>query len=283
MFRGYLIPMTRKLRQAAGSPRVQIGYGYGLWLGISMGLRYIAFSGGLEIGIFESFLMMTNDIFNLSLLLIGFFIIIADAPFIDAETYYVLIRSGGTPWRISMAGYILVQLFFYEILILLGGMLPGLLRGGFTPGWSETMKVMAGASLWNAAAEYDLTILDPWMFSTWSAPEALMHSFCLVTLYGFLLGMIGFTGNLNKNLPLGNLAAVGVHFVGMLVLSGFIPLYRPSMAAHCILQYHISGREVLSLAESYFLYFFCICFIFLILKRISRNTDYQTAVSQRLW
>lgn len=281
--KNYLILIWIKLTQSVSSIRVWAGYIYGFWFGLSMGSRYVAFSSGMEVGIFESFLLLTNHPLNIALLLIGFFVIIADAPFIDTETYYILIRSDGSFWRISMVGYILVQVVIYEAIIFTGGMLPGLIRGNWTAGWSEAMQILTGAAPRIAITTYDLPILDPWMLKTWTAPIALFHSFGLIMLYCFLLGLIVFVGNLNTDLPIGNLAAIGIHFVGMLVMSDFVPLYWPSLVAHGILQYHIPGRKILSLHWSYLLFFVCIIGVLGVLRRISRYTNYNTAVSQKTW
>lgn len=277
------IPLCLKWRQAIRSWRIRIGYLYGFWLGISMEIRYVIFSSGLQTGLAEGYLLLTNDLFQTALFLIGFFIIIADAPFVDPETYYILIRSGGPSWRISMIGYIAAQLVLYQGLVLAGGMLPVLWNGNFTTDWSETMHLMAGPASGIAMLEYGLPVPDRWMLSVWSAPEALLHSFLLSGLYCFLLGIVVFTGNLNVRLPLGNLAAIGIHFIGMLVMSDFVPLYWPSMVAHGMLKYHIPGRGMLSLGTSYVLFAVCIAGVLTVLKWISRRTDYNTAVSQKVW
>lgn len=279
----HLVLVKIKLLHAKTSPRIFIGYLYGFWIGLSMGLRYTFFSCGMETGIFEGFLLITNQSFNIALLLIGFFILIADAPFVDAETYFVLIRSGGTSWRNSMVFYILVQTIIYESLICLGGMIPVFFKGNFTFKWSETMELLTGAAPRIAVLDYQLPILDKWMLTAWSAPVAFLHSFLLTFSYCFFLGLVIFAGNLNAALPVGQLIAVGIHLVGMLVMSDFVPLYWPSLVAHSILQYHIPGKEVLLLGVSYFLFAICIISVLFVLKKISQHTDYHIAVSQKMW
>lgn len=275
--------MRLKLIQAISSPRVFIGYLYGFWLGLFMGLRYGEFSSGMEIGIFESFLLITNDSFNLSLMLIGFFILIADAPFIDSQTYYILIRSGSKSWRISMVAYIWAQIMIYESLIFLGGILSCIPLKSCTLDWSDTMKILTGAVPKIAILDYQLPVPDKWMLTAWSAPLAFLHSLLLTLCYCFFLGLTIFIGNLNSALPIGNLIAIGIHFIGMLVMSDFIPLYWPSMAAHSMLQYHIPGRGMLSLHKSYFLFAVCIAIALIILRKVSRHTNYLSAVSQKTW
>lgn len=281
--KNFLVPMKIKLFQSLFSPRILTGYLYGFWMGLSMGLRYTAFSSGLEVGLCEGFILITNHSLNMALVLIGFFILIADAPFINSETYYVLIRSGGTSWRLSMITYILVQLIIYEALIFSGSIFPCLLRGNFTMEWSETIAILSGPVPKIAILDYDLPVLDNWMLTAWNAPTALLHSFFLTTFYCLFLGLTIFTGNINSAFPIGNLIAIGIHFIGMLAMSEFVPIYWISMAAHGMLQFHIPGREILSLSASYALFFTAIIIVLLILKKISHFTNYNSAISQKTW
>lgn len=100
-----LILIQLKLQSSILIPRIWAGYIYGFWLGLSISIRYLQFAAGNTVGIFYSFLLLYNDIFQVTLLVIGFFIIIADAPFVNSMTYFTLIRSSGLLWRLSMTSF----------------------------------------------------------------------------------------------------------------------------------------------------------------------------------
>lgn len=277
------ILLKSRLFQAVHSPRVISGYLFGFWIGVSMGIRYGAFAYGQEIGFSEAFLLVANDKFSLSLLLIGYLIIIADAPFIDTETYYVLIRSGGRSWRIAMIAYLACQLMIYEGLVFLGCFLPGILQGNLTTGWSSTLEILLNVAPKIAITEYQLPVLDSGFIDSWTTFSALIHSFLLTFSYMFFLGFVVFAGNLNQHFPVGNCIAIGIHFIGLLLLSDFVPLYQPSLLAHGILQFHIPERGALSLSQSLLLFLICDLGTGGYLKFISQRMDYNTAVSQRNW
>lgn len=273
-----------QLWQAVLSPRVLVGYVYSLWMGISIGMRYTAFSSGMQTGIFDAFILLSNERFQVTLLMIGFLIVIADAPFVDSRTYYVLIRSSGSKWRHSMTVYIALQVFIYEGIALLGSMIPGVIGGnsGTLNEWSEVLQIMQNAMPEIAVSKYDLPIIGNGILKSFSAVQALFHSFVLNSAYLFLLGLVIFVGNLNSRLPLGNIIAVGLHLVGMLVVSDFVPLYKPSLVAHGILTFH-TDHGPLSLTESYLVFAIWYIILMIILQNMSKYIDYNTAVSQKTW
>lgn len=273
-----------QLWQALLSPRVLVGYMYSLWMGVSIGMRYTAFSSGMQTGIFDAFILLSNERFQVTLLMIGFLIVIADAPFVDSRTYYVLIRSSGSRWRHSMTAYIALQVFIYEGIALFGSMIPCVIGGnpGVLNEWSEVLQIMQNAMPEIAVSKYDLPIIGNGILKSFSVVQALFHSFILNSAYLFLLGLVIFAGNLNSRLPLGNIIAVGIHLIGMLAMSDFVPLYKPSLVAHGILTFHTQHGQ-LSLAESYLVFAVLDLMLMLILRKISEHTDYNTAVSQKTW
>lgn len=273
-----------QLWQAFLSPRILIGYLYSLWMGISIGMRYTSFSGGMQIGIFDAFILLSNEKFQVTLLMIGFLIVIADAPFVDSRTYYVLIRSSSSKWRHSMVVYIALQVFIYEGIALLGSMIPCVIGGnpGTLNEWSEVLQIMQNAMPEIAVSNYDLPIIGNGILKSFSVVQALIHSFVLNSAYLFFLGLVIFAGNLNSRLPLGNIIAIGIHLIGMLVMSDFVPLYKPSLVAHGILTFH-TQHGPLSLTESYLMFAILYIMLMLILRKISEHTDYNTAVSQKTW
>lgn len=281
-FAAILIRM--QLWQAFLSPRILIGYLYSLWMGISIGMRYTSFSSGMQIGIFDAFILLSNERFQVTLLMIGLLIVIADAPFVDSRTYYVLIRSSSSKWRHSMVVYIALQIFIYEGIALAGSMIPCLLGGnlGTINEWNEVFQIMQNAMPRTAISRYNLPMLGNGILKSFSVIQALVHSFALNCAYLFLLGLVIFTGNLNSRLPLGNIIAIGIHLIGMLVMSDFVPLYKPSLVAHGILTFHTESGP-LSLTESYLVFSILYIILMIILHNMSKYIDYNTAVSQKTW
>ena len=278
-----LILIQLKLQSSILIPRIWAGYIYGFWLGLSISIRYLQFAAGNTVGIFDSFLLLYNDIFQVTLLVIGFFIIIADAPFVNSMTYFTLIRSSGLLWRLSMTSYLLIQLLIYQAIIIMGCIFPIFINGNFTFEWSDTIQILIGATPQIAMTEYSLPIPNSWILRFFSVNEALFHSFLLTSLYCSFLGIMIFIGNLNSRFPMGMLFAIGIHFSGMLLMSDFVPSYHPAVLAHGIMQFHIPGKEMLSFTESYSLFLLSNAILLSILTQISGHIDYNIAVSQKNW
>lgn len=265
--------------------RVWAGYAFGFWMGLSIGVRYVSFSSGFPVGIFDPFILLTNQTFTVTLLMIGFLILVADAPFIHAGTYYILIRSGGAVWRYSMIIYIFLQLMLYEVLVMAGSVFPCFFYGNLSSCtvWSETIQILAGAVPGIALEQYHLPMISMRVLQSFLVLSAVMNSLLLNMCYFGLLGMVMFLGNLNTRLPVGSLLAVGIHLTGMLVMSDFVPLFKPSLVAHAMLQYHIPRYGPLSIVESYLLFGVSILCVFGVLYVLFRHIDYNTAVSQKTW
>ena len=265
--------------------RVWAGYAFGFWMGLSIGVRYVSFSSGFPVGIFDPFILLTNQTFTVTLLMIGFLIIVADAPFIHAGTYYVLIRSGGAVWRYAMLSYIALQLLLYEALVIMGGVLPCLFSGNpiSCTVWSETLQILTGAAPGIAVEQYHLPVISVHVLQSFSVFPAVVNSLLLNMCYLGLLGIIMFLGNLNARLPAGSLVIVGIHLTGMLVMSDFVPLFKPSLVAHAIFQYHLPRYGPLSISESYLVFGALFLCAFWVLHILSRHIDYNVAVSQKTW
>ena len=165
----------------------------------------------------------------------------------------------------------------------MGCIFPIFINGNFTFEWSDTIQILIGATPQIAMTEYSLPIPNSWILRFFSVNEALFHSFLLTSLYCSFLGFIIFIGNLSSRFPLGMLFAIGIHFSGMLLMSGFVPLYHPAMLAHGIMQFHIPGKEMLSFTESYSLFLLSNVILLSTLTQISGHIDYNIAVSQKNW
>ena len=110
-----------------------------------------------------------------------------------------------------------------------------------------------------------------------------VNSLLLNMCYLGLLGIIMFLGNLNARLPAGSLVIVGIHLTGMLVMSDFVPLFKPSLVAHAMFQYHLPRYGPLSISESYLVFGALFLCAFWVLHILSRHIDYNVAVSQKTW
>ena len=102
-------------QQEQRSGRVVMGYllGFavmGYW--IACFLRYAADTGE-PVNMLEAFCVVEQHYVNMLFLVLGWLLVVADAPFIKGNLYLLLYRCGRKRWNMGMLFYIFVQAFFY--------------------------------------------------------------------------------------------------------------------------------------------------------------------------
>ena len=83
---------------------------FGYWLNNFM--QYV-WDTGEPINILEAFIVVEHYYKNILFLVLGWLLIISDAPFIKGNTYLTLCRSSRKRWNIAMLQYIMAQAFLY--------------------------------------------------------------------------------------------------------------------------------------------------------------------------
>lgn len=224
---GRFIAVSRSIRIALGLFRQEMG-GLRVMLGYLLGMTFLAlalndfFGYAMEIGepvnIFEAFIVMGNQGISGRFWVLGYLLIIADAPFVGRNTYMLLYRSGRQVWNTGMLLYVLIQAFLYSGCFATGSVIVGIPFGFSGRLWSSPVYLLATHSS-NAIAEkyyvfFDgaammehMTVLQAFGITFW-------YLFCYVAFLGILLYVC--------NLILGGfwgLAAVAAVHLGGAVLS----------------------------------------------------------------
>ena len=83
---------------------------FGYWL--NNFVQY-ALDTGEPVNILEAFIVVEHHQKTLLFLVLGWLLIISDAPFIKRNTYLMLCRSSRKTWDIAMLQYIIIQAFLY--------------------------------------------------------------------------------------------------------------------------------------------------------------------------
>lgn len=108
--------MTKNIfREECRDKRVIMGYVlgiaiFGYWLHVF--LQYV-WDTGEPMNILEAFIVIENHNINMLLLIIGWILIISDAPFIKGNIYLILYRSSRMRWNMGMMFYIMLQALLY--------------------------------------------------------------------------------------------------------------------------------------------------------------------------
>ena len=265
--------------------RVWAGYLFGISQAILLSWNYVRFSAGLEIQLAESFLLLMNNWFSYTLMTLGYFIAVADAPFIDNLSNAVMLRAGSRQrWARGMELYLLLQsLLYWGLMAAACFSVSALGRLTVQNGWSRVLRTILQVRS-AAALDYGFVFFSPGVLEIWTPAAAFLHAFLLAVCYTYTLSLLMFTLNLLSRFPLGNFLVLMLHFLGVLFIKneGMMPL-GGSLLANAILEFH-DGRDTgISLTYSYLLFAFLLAGEGIGIKSLIRKCDFRVANSERLW
>ena len=225
MRRAIMIPRVIRiafgiLRQEMGNLRVMMGYLLGmtfLALALNDFLRY-AIDLKEPVNICEAFIVTENQGIAGRFWVLGYLLIIADAPFVKKNTYMLLYRSGRRAWNMGMVLYVFIQAFMYSICFAVGSIAASIPYGFFGKLWSSPVYLLAVNASNSIAEKYHVFFSGAAMMQHMTVSQAFGITFLYMFCYFAFLGVILYV----CNLVLGGfwgLTAVAVLHLGGVVLS----------------------------------------------------------------
>lgn len=225
--------------EECGNKRVIMGFVLGLalfgyWLNFFF--RY-ALDTGEPVNILESFIVIEHHYKNMLFLVLGWLLIVSDAPFIKGNIYFLMYRSSRRKWNIGMLFYIMVQAFFYVAFIAALSVTASSFLGFSGDMWSSPVYDLAMDVGNDIGVEYNITF--PWenMMRCMSVPQAFAVTFLFMWLYLLFLGVLLYVCNLLLKGIFGILIVFGIQLSGYLLQQdgfGDISLFAKSMPAYSI-------------------------------------------------
>lgn len=205
-------------QQEQRSGRVVMGYllGFavmGYW--IACFLRYAADTGE-PVNILEAFCVVEQHYVNMLFLVLGWLLVVADAPFINGNLYLLLYRCGRKRWNMGMLFYIFTQAFFYTGAMAAFSIVVSSPFGFAGDIWSSPVYALALDIGNNIGVKYNITF--PWleMMKAMSVPQAFAVTFLFFYLYLAFMGVLLYTFALLFSGNGGMAAVMGVHLAGYL-------------------------------------------------------------------
>lgn len=164
---------------------------------------------GEPVNILEAFLVVEHEYKSVMFLVLGWFLIVSDAPFINGNTYYSLCRTKKRSWNITMVFYILVQAALYTAGVVLPMIIASLPRGFAGKMWSSPVYMLSQDYALRRSAEYGISFLQRDMMRGMNVPQAFFATALCFFLYLVLTGFILYTGNL----LLGGIWGIAIAFI----------------------------------------------------------------------
>lgn len=232
-------------------------------------LRYAADTGE-PINILETFCVVEQHYVNLLFLVLGWLLVVADAPFMKGNLYLLLYRCGRKRWNMGMFFYILIQAFLYTAALAAFTIIISSFFGFAGKMWSSPAYSLALDVGNNIGVKYHITF--PWlmMMKTMSVPEAFAVTFLFLYLYLAFLGVLLYTASLVFSGITGIVTVMGVHLAGYLrMMDGHT---KTSLLARAVPGYFIDGTQ--SYWQSAVLFFALIIILMALSSFFIRNFDF---------
>ena len=215
-----VIRITRgMLGQEMGSVRVMMGYLLGmafLGLGVNDFLRY-AMEMGEPVNLCEAFVVSGNQSMAARFWVLGYLLILGDAPFIKGNTYMMLYRCGRQAWNMGMLLYVFLQAFLYTLCLAVVSVAAGIPFGFFGGIWSSPVYLLATVSSNAAAEKYHIFFDGMRMMKYMTVPQAFGITFLYLLCYIVFLGLLLYLCNLVLGGFFGLAAVAAVHLGGVIL------------------------------------------------------------------
>ncbi|RKJ46929.1 hypothetical protein D7X98_01180 [bacterium 1XD8-76] len=171
-------------------------------------LDYVA-AVGEPVNILEAFLVVEHEYKSVMFLVLGWFLIVSDAPFVNGNTYYSLCRTKKRSWNLTMVFYILVQAALYTAGVALPMVMASLPWGFVGKMWSSPVYLLSQDFTLSRSEEYGIRFLQRDMMRSMNVLQAFLATVLCFFLYLVLTGLILYTGNL----LLGGIWGLAIAFV----------------------------------------------------------------------
>lgn len=151
-------------------------------------------------------------------------LLFCNAPFIDDNQAYIILRSGRIPWSIGQVGYIIFATAIYFLFLVFLTIAINIFNLQFTSEWGKVLGTLANT---NAANLVGLKInVSSNILHYFSPLQAMWFTFLLNWLVGVLLGLIIYVFNLLSNIRMAGVLIASFLLVLDATVTGRPNLYR---------------------------------------------------------
>lgn len=158
-------------------------------------LEYVI-SRGEPVNIMEAFPVIEHSYNSMLFFVLGWLLVVSDAPFINGNTYYSLCRTDKRSWNCAMVLYILVQAVLYTAAVALPTVLVSLPYGYVGRMWSNPVYVLSQDFRMDISVTYNVAFFRQNMMRHMDVPCAFAVTALCFFLYLVAMGMILYTFNL---------------------------------------------------------------------------------------
>jgi hypothetical protein len=164
------------------------------------------FSRAVEIGATPAGLAFFLSDYGLSLIFcLGLILLLAQAPFLDEQLTYVLLRCDNKLWYAGTLLYCLEASLLYLAYWCACLLLPLMGNMEWSLSWGKIWSSLCQTS---AAYDYNLAIKTPYILMAYDGAQALALSLALKGLFCWIIAALIFVGNMPWRFPWGTACAI---------------------------------------------------------------------------
>ncbi len=206
---------VQNLRKWLGNSRIYIAfvivflftliYTKGLWL--------VADNVGEKLSIYI-FPFLTTYRYMKIIYLFPLLLLFCDAPFVDANQQFVMIRSSRLSWGIGQMLYIICGSFFYALFMLLSSIIVNIGHIQMGASWGKSLILAGTTNICSVLGiQYDTVQISSIIVKYYTPAQAMLWSFLFLWMICIILGLIIYDFNIlfQSNI-------VGLFVAGFLIL-----------------------------------------------------------------
>lgn len=247
---------VQNLRKWLGNSRIYIAfvivflftliYTKGLWL--------VADNVGEKLSIYI-FPFLTTYRYMKIIYLFPLLLLFCDAPFVDANQQFVMIRSSRLSWGIGQMLYIICGSFFYALFMLLSSIVVNIGHIQMGTSWGKSLILAGTTNICSVLGiQYDTVQISSIIVKYYTPAQAMLWSFLFLWMICIILGLIIYDFNILFQSNIVGLFAAGFLILFTAVVDGIQQLIWYSPVSWSSLN-NIDVAKTTSLPGIYFVLF----------------------------
>lgn len=261
------------------SKRVWLGYLTGMMMVLNHAFGYLKYTkeAGTAIHILEPFIIAGNSGAAVMFIVLGWLLIISDAPFFNNNAMYLLYRTERKTWNTAKELYLVLQGICYYGFLAFSSVFFSCSNGYSENVWSQTFVALTKNL--DMLASYRTFFPYAGFIHTVSVWKGFWCTWSLCLLYGLTLAMFLYVFNLFSNHIVGITAAFLFHFLGYeMMQEGFGVVIKYSMLARSIAVRQIGMDSGVKFPETIGIFLLILLALFSLSGKVVAFTDYRETV-----
>lgn len=257
------------------SKRVWLGYLLGILIILHRSLDYYIYAESLgeTVNVLETFIIAGNDASTIMFMVLGWFLIISEAPFVNGNAQFLVCRTNRYRWNVAMLLYITLQGMIYYSILAIATIALGLGKNFGRNAWSGVLIKLAEESSQN-----NVPIFFPYttFIKRMSVYEAFGCTWILSLLYGIILGIVLYIFSQTVNRVVGAAIAFFFHFWGYEIMEeGLGVVVKYSLLARSMPAPQMNEYSGTSIGHTVLIYAFLIWVLVHVSNMLSENVDFK--------